>query len=34
MSKSERLFKAVFIPFAVFAWVYFGMHVVIHIIWG
>jgi hypothetical protein len=30
-TKSERIFKTIFIPFAVFAWVYFGTHVLIAI---
>jgi len=28
-TKSERIFKLFFVPFAVFAWIYFGMHVVL-----
>ncbi len=34
MNKLERIYKVSFITFVTFAWVYFGMHIVIHIVWG
>ena len=32
--KFERIFKVSFIVTIVFAWIYFGMHIVTHVIWG
>ena len=34
MKKLEHIYKVSFITFVTFAWLYFGMHVLIHIIWG
>lgn len=34
MNKAEKIYKASFIALMVFAWVYFGSHVLIHIVWG
>jgi hypothetical protein len=32
--KFERIFKVSFIITTVFAWVYFGLHVIKYVIWG
>jgi len=34
MNKADKIYRTAFITLMVFTWVYFGSHVLIHIIWG